>query len=278
MQDAHEALMAAGFSAYEARAYCALLVKAPANGYQIAQQSGVPRAKIYECLERLVARGAAVRVETSEKAGRVYAPTDFHALIDDIQQATINTCNNAREALERVQNNPRVVEILWRVASEEDLIARARDLIQNATRRLHVALWAKEFDTLLPLLTEAVDRQVEMAMILYSKHEGIRQLQHRGVGAYLHSDTKLRSIPTKGKQFVVVADRERAIIGSLFPRNDVAGVFTLNRGLVTNAADLVNHEIYLERIMLEIGQPLLDLYGEDLQKLNSFKYIPAGPQ
>jgi hypothetical protein len=39
MQNADEALMAAGFGAYEASAYCPMLTKSPANGYQIARLS-----------------------------------------------------------------------------------------------------------------------------------------------------------------------------------------------------------------------------------------------
>jgi sugar-specific transcriptional regulator TrmB len=62
IRDTYEALMAVGFGDYEARAYCALLLQSPANGYQVAKQSGIPRGKIYECLERLVARGAARRL------------------------------------------------------------------------------------------------------------------------------------------------------------------------------------------------------------------------
>jgi hypothetical protein len=56
----------------------------------------------------------------------------------------------------------------------------------------------------------------------------------------------------------------------LFEGNSVEGVFTMNRGLVTNALDLVNHEIYLERILLEVGRPVLDRYGPDLDRLDAF--------
>jgi len=54
--------MAVVFGDYEARACCVLLLQSPANGYQVSQQGGIRRGKIYECLERLVARGAARRL------------------------------------------------------------------------------------------------------------------------------------------------------------------------------------------------------------------------
>ena len=76
---------------------------------------------------------------------------------------------------------------------------------------------------------------------------------------------------------MLVADLQRCIVGSIFPDGVVEGVFTENRGLVTNAADLVDHEIYLERILLEVGKPVLELYGDNLDGLDEFD-PPGRPQ
>ena len=48
------------------------------------------------------------------------------------------------------------------------------------------------------------------------------------------------------------------------------GVFSMNRGLVSNSIDLVNHEIYLERLLDEVGEPIFAKYGPEMEKLNSF--------
>jgi hypothetical protein len=45
------------FTEYEAKAYLALLEKAPLSGYAVSLNSGVPRSKIYEVLGGMVARG-----------------------------------------------------------------------------------------------------------------------------------------------------------------------------------------------------------------------------
>jgi len=268
--DPHKALAELGFSDYEARAYCALLEEAPANGYQVAGLSGVPRAKIYEVLDKLVARGAAVRVEEKGHDGRMFAPTDPTELVDSIEHATEEACGRAREALERYRRDPQVVEVLWRVTSEADLIARGMSLTDEAARTLHVALWSEEFEVLLPSLLAAMDRGVKIAMILYSPHRGLKKLQERGGGAVQHSRSKHHAVPLMGRQFVLVADGERCITGSIFSATNVEGVFTLNKGLVTNAMDLVNHEIFLERILVEVGEPVWDVFGKYLGKLSAF--------
>ena len=58
-------LQALGFSQYEARAYCALLQKSPANGHEVAKLAAIPTSKVYETLERLKQKGA-VLVQRSE--------------------------------------------------------------------------------------------------------------------------------------------------------------------------------------------------------------------
>ncbi len=270
LKKTHEALMALGFGSYEARAYCALLMKAPANGYQVAQQSGIPRAKIYECLEKLVIRGAAVQVEAQDSDGRLYAPTDPKELIDRIGEGMKLSLDEARNALENYQKNPRVVEVLWRVTSQEDLVARGKKLTDEAKKTLHVALWADEFNALLPHLMKAIGRGVRLALVLYSSHKGIKKLQNKCRGAILHSRSKRQAIPLMGRQYVLVADGLRCITGSIFPDSNVEGVFTHNIGLVTNAVDLVNHEIYLEQVAVGIGKPLTDRFGKNLERLDPF--------
>jgi sugar-specific transcriptional regulator TrmB len=270
MRDTHEALMSLGFGPNEARAYCALLAKSPLNGYQVAQLSGIPRAKVYESLERLVARGAAVQVETLETESRLYAPTDPLELVDQIAQGYDASLERARQALKMYQANPQVVEVLWRLTSQTDLVARGQKLVKSARKTLHVALWAEEFDALCKALLSAVKRGVRIALVLYSDHSGLAKLQRYSAGAILHSRSKRQAVPIMGRQFVLVADRRRCITGSIFPDNDVEGVFTLNLGLVTNAVDLVNHEIYLERVMAVAGESLVASFGPDLEKLDAF--------
>jgi len=269
--EAQEALMALGFGSYDARAYCALLVRSPANGYQVARQSGIPRAKVYECLERLVTRGAVVPVESPGREGRMYVPTAPAALLDDIDDNLQSALALARQSLSAIEDHQRVAEVLWRITSQQDLIQRGRRLTDKASRTLHLALWSEEFEALFANLRAAADRGVRIALILYSEHPGLSELQRQCGGAILHSRIKRQAIPVMGRQFVLVADQERCISGSIFSGDDVEGVYSYNLGLVTNAADLVNHEIYLERVTREIGPALYERFGPDLQKLDPFK-------
>jgi sugar-specific transcriptional regulator TrmB len=274
LREAFDALKACGFGDYEAKAYCALLAESPANGYQVARASGVPRAKVYEALERLSARGAVVEVELQPSgpgpAGRHYAPIDFDRVLEDIEDGTRSACGRARRALERYRRSPRTVEVIWRVTSEEDLIARGRALAEGAAEVLHVAVWGPEFEALRPQLAGALQRGVSLALVLYEPHPGLEGLRDLGAGAVQHSRSKTEAVPLMGRQFILVADRQKCITGSIFSQGAVEGVYSLNKGLVINAVDLVNHEIYVERILKEVGRPVWRKFGRFLGKLDAF--------
>ena len=273
-RDAYEALRACGFGDYEARAYCALLESSPANGYQISRASGIPRAKIYETLERLAARRAVVQVEGRSSgagpAGRLFAPIDFNEVLEDIEKGTRSAVASARSALKRVGKRSSTAEVIWRVASEGELISRGRELAETAGETLHVALWAPEFEALLGEFKRALERGVRLALILYGSHTGLKTLQKAGAGAVGHSRSKTEAVPLMGRQFTLVADRAKCITGSIFSGGDVEGVYSLNKGLVINAVDLVNHEIYVERILKEVGKPVWNTFGRFLGKLDAF--------
>ncbi|MCP3953710.1 MAG: TrmB family transcriptional regulator [Desulfobacterales bacterium] len=274
IKDAYEALTAIGFGKYEARAYCALLNRSPANGYQVAQESGIPRAKIYECLQRLVTRGAAIQVESRDETGRLFAPTDPKELINSIEDGLSASLDRARNALDDFKDSPRMVEVLWRITSRQDLVDRGLKLTGKVTKTLHVAIWSEEFEKLLPQLLTAAEKGIKIALVLYDPHTGLEKLQALCPGVIQHNRSKRQAIPVMGRQFVLVADRERCITGSVFPNNVVEGVFTMNLGLVTNAVDLVNHEIYLERVMVAAGEPVTTIFGHDLDKLDPFTPPP----
>ena len=270
LEQAYKALKAIGFSEYESRAYGALLSQSPANGYQIASRGGIPRAKVYEVLQRLVSRGAAVRVETADRDAKVYVAVDPKTLIDNIQNHMNQACDQAQSALQQLQEEPDVMEILWRITSLDDLVSRAHSLVDGAQMTLHVALWAEEFDAVYANLIRAAERDLRMAVILYSQHDGLAELQHSGAGAVLHSRNKRQVVPELGRQFMLAADRRQCITGSIFDDGTLDGVFSMNRGLVSNTVDLVNHEIYVERITHEVGEPVFRRYGRDMEGLNSF--------
>ena len=62
-KDIVQAIESLGLSAYEAKAYFALLSESPLTGYKLSKVSGVPRSRIYETIEKLTAKGLVLTQE-----------------------------------------------------------------------------------------------------------------------------------------------------------------------------------------------------------------------
>ncbi|MCU0861535.1 MAG: helix-turn-helix domain-containing protein, partial [Methanomassiliicoccales archaeon] len=54
-----EGLMRLGFSEYEAKAYVAMVSIGEGGIAEISQQSGIPRSRVYDVMERLALKGFA---------------------------------------------------------------------------------------------------------------------------------------------------------------------------------------------------------------------------
>lgn len=52
-----------GFSSNEAKVYGTLIKHKVLNGYEIAKLSGVARSLVYEVINRLIAKGAVIRID-----------------------------------------------------------------------------------------------------------------------------------------------------------------------------------------------------------------------
>ncbi len=74
-----KALQKIGFTLYEAKVYKALISHPNSTGYEVAKHSQVPRGKVYEVLENLVEKGAALIINEPEK--QIYQALPYELLL-----------------------------------------------------------------------------------------------------------------------------------------------------------------------------------------------------
>ena len=77
----YEFLEKLGFSSNEAKVYGTLIKHKVLNGYEIAKLSGVARSLVYEVINRLVAKGAVIRIDGEPN---FYKPIEYQDLIRSI--------------------------------------------------------------------------------------------------------------------------------------------------------------------------------------------------
>jgi sugar-specific transcriptional regulator TrmB len=159
-----EALQAFGFTAYEAKAYRALLgLSGPANGYEVARAAGVPTSKIYETLKRLAEKGA---VMVSDSDPVTYAPVPHRDLTARLRE-------RAEARLAAVESELAAIPprgeggLTWAVAGDDNLLDLMRRVIDRAERSVFAALWDAELPRLAPSLEAAHARGVELQVAVY---------------------------------------------------------------------------------------------------------------
>jgi sugar-specific transcriptional regulator TrmB len=159
--DAIEGLQELGFSEYEAKAYVGLLRKSPVTGYELSKLSGVPRSMIYEVLGRLSARGAVLN--TVADGVTQYMPVPADALLDRLHDAYHARVEAVRRELDGFIPGGQV-DYVWNLEGYENIITRAREMIDTAQRRLHVALLPETFPDLEEALRAAAQRGVSITI------------------------------------------------------------------------------------------------------------------
>lgn len=90
-----------GFTPTEALAYTALLDRGPTSAYALAKLLGAARANIYQALNGLANKGAAVLVGRNPQIFRPIGPSELLALVSERQVAKLDRLESEIRARER---------------------------------------------------------------------------------------------------------------------------------------------------------------------------------
>ncbi|KKM12101.1 hypothetical protein SY88_05040 [Clostridiales bacterium PH28_bin88] len=150
-----KALQDLGFTGYEAATYLALVLRHPATGYELSKSSGVPQAKVYETLPRLVERGAVVGLGGDPVK---YVPIPPRQLIKKLRESFEHAAQEVETGLARLRNNEFPKCALNFMAPQ--IIPQVREMLGRARR-------------------EAV--MLAPSGLLNSLEKEVRELQARGV-------------------------------------------------------------------------------------------------
>ncbi len=126
----YEFLEKIGFSSNEAKVYGTLIKHKVLNGYEIAKLSGVARSLVYEVINRLVAKGAVIRIDGEPN---FYKPIEYQDLIRSIKEE--NEKKNiacAERELQQLATENADVDYVMNIVGEEKYVAKAKELIDSA--------------------------------------------------------------------------------------------------------------------------------------------------
>lgn len=220
-----------GFSAYESRAYIALTGSHPLTGYELAKRSGIPRSKIYECIERLERKGMVVQVSGSPQRYVPLPPDEAFSRMTREFESSVSSLTS----ILATQGDQEYVEYVYNLSGYEDIIGKADDMIANARDSIDISIWDEEAVRLNPALTSAAKRGVSVRHIAFGT----------GVGAagdiYLHR--AIEPDAETGRWITVIRDRDEVLTGSCAANNGDVAAWTRNRSLLYIGIKYIEHEI-----------------------------------
>jgi len=256
--DPIEKLVKIGFSEYEAKAYVALLRESPVTGYQLSKTSGVPRSMIYEVLGKLTARGAAMRLR---KGGATqYAPVPAGEFLDQLHREHKELVTGLKDDLSALAS-PVDLEYVWNIEGRENIVAKAREMIEQAKSRVYLALVLATCQELQSVLEEAIERGVRV--VLYSTSE-VDLTGCRVVVAHVSEETLGQA---RGLGLLLVVDGEEVLIGEWLADTEARASWTSSPLLVFIAEHHLRTDLYLPQILALLGDRALDLIQEEDREL-----------
>lgn len=247
-----------GFTEYEAKVYLALLDESPASGYRVAQNSGVPRAKVYEVLGGLVRRGA-VLANYSDPVR--YAPLSPQELVARRRREMEGSIRTAEENLERYATSTASRGAIWDITGREEILERAREVAGRAERSILAEVWREDAPELKEALAAAADRGVEVGIVAYGDpdypfakvyHHDLVDEVTRGLGA---------------RWIVLSADTREVVTGILSMGKESRAAWTSHPGLVVPTTELVKHDIYVQEMLDAHREILEESFGPGLVDL-----------
>ena len=252
--DPIDKLVSIGFSEYEAKAYIALLRESPVTGYQLSKRSGVPRSMIYEVLGKLTARGAAMTLRSTDTTK--YAPVPAVEFLDNLQKEHEELISLLKDDLSGLTTTSDL-EYVWNIEGHENIMAKARGMIDQAENCIYLAILPDTFKDLQPALDRAVGRQLRV--MLYTTCE----LDFPGghvIAANVSEETLSRA---RGLGLILVVDGREVLIGEWLKANHARASWTSSPLLVFIAEHHLRTDLYLPQILALLGDQALDLIQEE---------------
>ncbi len=250
MTEVIEQLQQLGFTEYEARAYVALLRQSPQNGYELARNSGLPRANVYSVLEKLEERGAVVRLEETNSVH--YAPVSPEELIRRLDNKLKGSLKEAHASLAEV-TQATAYEAIFSVRGYLPMLDHARSLIDSAAKSVLVALEPPESQALKGSVEAAILRGVKVVTLCLEAC--LEECGNCRGSLFRYHVEELED----SRWLVLLADGQEMLAAEIAPGDQTLAVRTRQSLLASLAAGYIQRSIALAAMVNDLGDRLEEL-------------------
>ncbi len=248
-----------GFSKNEAKAYIYLLTQSPATGYEISQNSGVPRSAIYDILKKMELRGL---VSTIGNKPIKYIPLSTNQLSQNLTSQFEHNINEFKKKAGKL-NEESVKDNVWNIKGYDAMIDHLRSAIDGSTSSIYCSIWDREYNQLIPQLQKAHRRGVKIISFSFTELDD-------SIGesfTYNIKEERLRSIWQR--QIIVIIDRKAVLLGSSNKSQTNQTIWTTNPAVLNISLNniILDLTLYSQRKKIDLSYILKNVLDENISEI-----------
>lgn len=223
-----------GLSTYEAKAYFALLSESPLTGYKLSKNSGVPRSRIYETIEKLASKGL---VLTQEGDTTLLMPVSLESFLEKKEKESKRNINFLKEILPQLKKPPEIQGI-WTISGRDQIFESVIHFISQAKSHIYLV----GFDSDIIFFVNALSAAEKNRVSVYGAYCGAKEFDLKNL--YPHQGEPCSSC----RDLSLTIDSEQALVGCTYPPDGARIAVTKNPGIIHVAEEYIKHEILLSQL------------------------------
>ncbi|WP_134683763.1 TrmB family transcriptional regulator [Brevibacillus migulae] len=233
-----------GFTQYESKVYENLLAsEEPLDATLIVKHSGVPKAKVYEVISRLIEKGY-ILDSVSEKK-KLYTALPLELVIDKLT-------TEFQESIDQLKNNrPKKVvadDRVWSLKVDSSIRVQCRQLLQEAKESIRLSVWKEDFEEYLPILLEKERSGVRVEALVVGEVQADL--------AHLHILTPNAEHRTLERSRLLIIDDEEILFAGV--ENDSwQAMKTKSKPFVKFFTEFYYHDVTLTRVTAKYEEILM---------------------
>lgn len=241
-----------GLSNYEAKAYFALLSESPLTGYKLSKNSGVPRSRIYETIEKLAAKGL---VFSQEGDTTLLIPVSLEAFLEKKEKESKRNINFLKEVLPQLKK-PVEAQGIWTISGRDQIFESINHFISQAKSHVYIVSFDSDILFFEGALTEAKKRHVS----IFGAYCGEKVFKLENL--YPHQGQPCSSC----RDISLSIDSEQALVGCTFPPDGAKIAVTKNPGIIHVAEEYIKHEIFLSQLFKKLDKVSFEEFNRIYQQ------------
>jgi len=223
-----------GLSDYALNAYLSLTANHPVNGSQLSRQSGIPRARIYDVLETLTAKGFVI-----ESSKGMYTPIPSEEFIRRLRQDFETMLSSLEKKIKKARQEPEK-DVIWTIKGYDAAMGKAKEMIDTAKEEIYIRLSPEEGHHLDKKLQAAESRGVQV------KYISMTPVPPKFKFQITHPCPDPCEQDSDTRFFDIVVDKEEILCGMFIAGDDEGSVINWgqNKRFVLSGRDSLRHDFF----------------------------------